>query len=174
MDVSIACICVGTPHDQDTITLPDRLSFRQLLAIRQDLGLAMQAPGVTQGEIVAALVETYVLQTPVAWTCLDEKGKPLPLSRANVAEYLLGNYAAAEAVGEAADGLYSDTVTLPLQGRAPTSSPATPTPASTSAPTGPGTKRPKPSKRSSTSTTPMAVTGTTGWSQGGVSSSSPS
>ncbi len=179
MDVSIKCICPpkadGKPqHEQDTVTLPDRLPFRQLIAIRHSLAMAMNGPGVTQADLVGALVEIYVVTTPVAWTIVDEAGKPVPLSRDAIEERLLTNYEAAEAVGEAADALYSEVVTLPLLTRASTSSPVTPTPASTSRTTGRGTTRPKPSKRSSTSTSPMVVTGPMAASPAGVSSSSAS
>jgi hypothetical protein len=180
MDVTIPCICPpkdGEPrHEQDTVTLPETLDFRTTLTIRSTIRLGNQLARAT-GEIpslpemIAAMAEAYLLHTISAWTLVDEHGKPVPVSKANIRDILLTNYEAAETVGDAADDLYSEKVVLPLLTGASSSSPPTPTTVPTSRKTNGSTPR-KPSKRSSTASTQMVVTGPMAASPGGASSSS--
>jgi hypothetical protein len=186
MEVTIACLCPpkdGAPrHEQDTVTLPDVLDFRTTLTIRQTIRVEHQLAAVasevpTLAETIAMMAEAYLLHTIASWSLVDEAGKPMPVSKANVRDRLLTNYEAAETVGNAADLLYSDKVVLPLLTGASNSSPSTRTPERpasprrTSATTNGSTPR-KPSKRSSITTTPMVVTGPMAASPGGDSSSS--
>jgi hypothetical protein len=174
MDVQIACICPlkdgEARHEHDTVTLPDTLDFRRTLTVRQSIAWGMNGP-VEQAALIALLIESYVLHCIDSWTCEDDKGKPLPLSSQNVRDYLLPQYDQAEAVGEAADSLYTEKVILPLLNRASSSLPPTPTPEPTSPTNGGGTTPRKPSKRSSTSTIPMVATGPMQSSPGGAYSS---
>lgn len=176
MDVEIACLCPTGKHDHDTVTLPEVLDFRRTVTVRQAVRIALRTGPRDVAEMTALLMETYVLHCIDGWSLTDEQGKPLPASRENVEAILLAAIDEAEKVGNAADDLYTETVVLPLLTRAPASSPPTPTPVPTSATTsGPQTKRPRTrSKPSSTSTTPMGVTGPMAASPGGVSSFSPS
>lgn len=178
MNVTINCICPAKGgaqrHAADTVSLADRLDFRTLLTLRQAIGFEMREPETSTASIVAVLIEQYLLHCVTGWSLVDEAGKPVPVSRQAIRVRLLSHQEEAEIVGNAADDIYTDTVTLPLTDRASSSSATTPTPGSTSAPNGHGTRPRKPSKRSSISTTPMVVTGPMAASHGGVSSSSQS
>jgi hypothetical protein len=186
MDVQIACLCPpkdGAPvHEQDTVTLPDVLDFRTTLTIRQtirfeEVRMKEAKEPLSLAEMTAVMAEAYLVHCITAWTLVDADGKPVPPSRANIRELLFTNYEAAETVGDAADRLYSDKVVLPLLTGASNSSPSTRTPERpastrrTSATMNGSTPR-KPSKRSSTTTIPMVVTGPMAASPGGDSSSS--
>jgi len=173
--VQVECLCppnaageVRHP-DGDTVTLRERLDFRAAATVRNRLAVASEE-NLIEGEILAVLVETYVLVGVESWSVVDDKGKPLPPSRETITALLLANYDAATAVGNAADELYTASVILPLLARASNSSPPTPIAASTSAKRSPSSERSKPSKRSSTSTTPMAATATTSPLRAGASS----
>lgn len=184
MDVPIRCICPphepwigGDPRpvrhpDGDTVILPDVLDFRKTLTVRQHIAHG-KGSEMTLAEMMALLGEAYLLYCIADWTLVDEKDKPLPVSKAAVSLLLMTveNMDVAETVGNAADSLYSDKVFLPLRSGASSSSPGTPTTGSTSRTPG-STPQPKRSKRSSTSTTPMAVTGPMAASPGGASNSS--
>ena len=172
--VKVDCLCppnaAGEARhpDGDTITLRERLDFRAAATVRNRLAVASEE-SLIEGEILAVLVETYVLVGVESWTLVDEKGKPLSPSRENITAILLANYDAATAVGNAADELYTASVILPLLALASNSSPPTPIAASTSAKDS-QPERPKPSRRSSTSTIPMAATATTSPLRAGASS----
>lgn len=178
MDVSINCICPtrdgAQRHASDTVTLADRLDFRTLLTLRQSIAFEIREAETSPASVIAVLIEQYLLHCVTGWSLVDEAGKPVPVSRQAIRDRLLTHQEEAEVVGNAADNIYTDTVTLPLTVRASSSSETTPTPKPTSATNGHGTRPPKPSKPSSTSTTPMVATGPMAASPGGVSSSSQS
>lgn len=173
--VTVECLCppnaAGEARhpDGDTITLRERLDFRAAATVRNRLAVANEE-NLIEGEILAVLVETYLLLGITAWSVVDEKGKPVPPSRENIAEYLLTNYDAATAVGNAADELYTKAVILPLLNRASSSSPPTPIAASTSAKPSATPKPSKRSKPSSITTIPTDATETTLRSLAGASS----
>jgi hypothetical protein len=187
MDVRIDCICppivkqdVQLPrHEYDTVTLPETLDFKTTLTIRQTIRFAVAGMDETMSvaEMTAVMAEAYLLLCPSAWTLVDEKGKPVPISRQAIRDNLLTHYEAAEVVGNAADELYSEKVVLPLLQGASSSSRSTPTPDApdstppTSATTNGLTPRRR-SKRSSTTTSPMVATGPMAASPGGGSSTS--
>jgi hypothetical protein len=157
----IECLCPpradGTARhpDGDEVTLRPVLSFHDAIAIRNDVGLVtLNDSDATPGEILATLTESYLLFGIERWTLVDEKGKPVPVSKAAIRERLLTNLEAAVVVGEEADGLYAEAVVLPLLLRASKSSPPSPTDGPTSATSGSRPRRPKPSSPSSTTTTP--------------------
>jgi hypothetical protein len=173
--VVIDCICPGQAHDSDTVNLRDKLDFQQASACRNAVRLlygdgSQGAP--LEGEILAALTVSYLFVGIESWTLKDEAGKPVPVNRGTIAQYLMADDVAAETVGDVADGLYSAKVVLPLGVMASRSSRATPTPDSTSVPKALPTELPKPSSQSLTSTTRTAGTGTTSKSRGGDSKSS--
>jgi hypothetical protein len=175
--VVIDCICPGQAHDSDTVNLRDKLDFQQASACRNAVRLlygdgSQGAP--LEGEILAALTVSYLFVGIESWTLKDEAGKPVPVNRATIADYLMADDVAAETVGDVADGLYSAKVVLPLGVMASRSSRATPTPDSTSAPKASPIALPKPSSPSSTTTTRTADTGKTTKSPGGGSRSSQS
>ena len=172
MDVPIPCLCPGTPHEGDTVTLRDTLDFHAVTAIRHAVSF-LEAEDTTAytAEVLATLTEGYVFHGIASWTLVGDDGKPLPASRANIRERLLPDVLAASAVGDAADELYGEKVLLPLLVRASTSSATTPTETSTS-PRTDSPKRPRtPSSPSSTTSTRTAATATTGTSPVGASSS---
>lgn len=158
-DYAVACICPpdGSRHQEgDTLTFPERLPFR--VAVIGQKGLALlynDDPGATTADVLGYLAEFYLLNTIASWTVCDEKGKPLPLTRAHIVERLL---ASPDAYGAAdfADDLYSEQVIGPLVSRASKSSSSTRTNGSTSPRPGAGRTR-KPSKPSSTASTPTVA-----------------
>lgn len=157
MDVQIACICPPTAsgeprHESDSITLRDRLDFRAALRIKKAVALVPLDDGSgTRGPaVLAAMSEWYIREGVEAWTCVDEKGKPVPVDLARIFES-----PDLDLVVDAADALYAEAVLLPLLQRTSRSLQRSPTEASTS-PTNGTTTPPTPSSQSSTSTSPTA------------------
>lgn len=136
--------------DGDTVTLRATLGFTDALSIRNTMAMAVGEPGVTDADILALLTERYLYLGIESWTFVDERGRPVPVTRANIAGILFANPFVAMTVGDEADELYTSAVVLPLLGRRPTSSPRSPTDASTSAPKPSSTPRPKRASPSST------------------------
>lgn len=165
MDVTITCPCPTragqTRHpDGDTVTLRDALEPIKVRAIRNAAGFveSSQSDALTVGEQLAMLTEGYITFGIEAWTLVDDKGRPVEVSRREIHERILSDDALLSAVGEAADELYSPVVLLPLLNRVSPSSPPSPTEStdspegSTSPPTESRQRHPRPSKRSSTTT----------------------
>jgi hypothetical protein len=179
MDVQITCVCPDkdgqTRHpDGDRLTLRDKLDFHSVRTMRNEVRvLKTREEEASTAEILATLTEAYLIHGIESWTLVDDKGKPLEVSRRAINDRLLPTDAA-EIVGDAADELYQEVVLLPLVARGQNSSPTTPTNGSTSATTVSSSKPPKPSKRSSISTTRTVATETTSLSLVGVSNSSQS
>lgn len=158
---TIECICPSTPDGQtrhpdgDTVTLRPALDFRSALTVRNAIALLADEPGIGDADILAALTERYLFCGIESWTLVDERGKPLPVTRANILDRLLSRPMVAMTVGDEADGLYTEAVVLPLLARRSTSSPGSPTADTTSVPSGssmsPRTRR-SPSSTTSTPT----------------------
>lgn len=183
MDVTIACPCPPTAAgasrhpDGDIVVLRDRLDFRAATTVRKAIGLVSEDGPADAAEILAVMTEWYCVLGIEAWTLLDAKGKPVPVSRTTIRELLLESESAQEqasVIADAADGLYMAAVLLPLLSRASASSPPTPTEPSTSAPKDSPAKPPKRSRPSSTTSTPTDGTATIISWPAGVSSTSPS
>ena len=182
MDVAIRCLCPdradGTPRhpDGDTVTLRDRLDFRQAMAVRGDLdALRLQTGGTaSEGEYAGLLAESYLFHGITSWTLVDDKGKALPPSRDNIRSVLMADYEEAEKVADGADSLYTEKVVLPLLVRGSSSSVEPPTETSTSPTTDGGSEPPTPSSPTSISTIPTAATGTTSRKRAGGSKPSQS
>jgi hypothetical protein len=188
MDVKIACVCPrkadGTRrHDEDTVTLRDRLDFTVVVGMRSDVNIMRfrNAEGghVSDGEILGLLTERYLFHGIASWTLEDESGKPLPATRRAIQDFLDEHLEEAYQVGEEADRIYSPIVVLPLILKAsiskqpsPTDEPTSPT-TDSSTPSSDEAPR-KPSRRSSTSTTQTDSTAPTSPRLVGVYSSSPS
>jgi hypothetical protein len=180
MDVTIACPCppkaTGEPrHESDTVSLRDKLGFQAAMTIRKQMYvIKAQDQAASTGEILAAMTEHYLLFGIEGWSVVDDKGKPVPVSRAAIREFLeLIDFDTAELLTDAADGLYAELVLLPLVAKASKLSPPTPTEGSIFRRTGSPTKPPKRSKRSSITTSPTDATGTITQLPVGASSSSP-
>lgn len=171
----IECICPAKPDgsvrhpEGDTVTLRERLDFRAAITVRNIIALLAAGDGFDDADILAALTEKYLYLGIETWSLVDAKGKPLPVSRAAIAEYLLADPMIAKVVGDEADDLYTAAVVLPLLGRRSTSSPPTPTDASTSQPTALPTPLRKRSRPSSTSTSQTDGTGRISASPAGAS-----
>ena len=158
--VTVACLCPPKPGGEvrhpngDRIALRDKLDFRSAQTARNEIVMAREEdPAASIGALMAALTETFLLVGVESWTLVDEKGKKIEVSKPAIRQYLLTNEDAAMAVAEAADELYGEAVTAPLARKAANSSQPTPTAAPTSVTNGASPTAPKPSKRSSTSTT---------------------
>jgi hypothetical protein len=156
----------------DTITLKPRLDFRTALTMRKSLVmLHSESAEITTEEYLATLDEAYLRYGIESWTLRDAKGKPIPVKASTIEEYLLADIDAAMEVAEEASELYSAVVLLPLLKGASNSSRPTPTDDSTSVTNGSSHVPPKPSKRSSTTTSRTGSTATTSSGLVGVSSS---
>jgi len=183
MNVSIPCVCPtldgGVRHpDGDTVTLRDKLAFRAVEAIRQEVSIfALQEPEATTADSLAIFAEGYVLHGIESWTLQQDgpKGRAelIEVNRGNIRQLILDDLMVADAVSTAADALYAEAVLLPLLARASQSSPSTPTGKSTSASRPTGTRRPRRSRPSSITTIPTGDTETTSAPLDGVSNSSP-
>jgi hypothetical protein len=168
MEVKIPCVCGN--HDEDTITLREKLGFVEASAIRNGIAIRRAESGddLETGEILAILTEGYILYGVESWSIKE------PVTRANIRRLILANWEAASVLADAADEAYSSAVMLPLLARASTSSRPTPTNGSTSPSPSSPTPPPKPSKRSSISTIPTDDTATITSRPGGDSRSSQS
>jgi len=176
--ISIGCLCPpsGDRHpDGDTVELFDPLPFQRAVTMQKAVGLFVNdqdAPPEAE-EILGALTQAYVVNGIESWSLVDDKGKPLPVSRANIETYLLSSLDDAMVVADAADEAFGSVVMRPLLARASRSSLTTPTDGSTSAPMASPPASPKRSRRSSTITSLTGVTETTSESPDGDSNSSP-
>jgi hypothetical protein len=177
---TIKCICPAKPDgavrhpDGDTVTVRAALDFQGAVAVRNVIALMAGETGVAEADILAALSETYLYHGIESWTLVDDRGKDIPVNRANIHDLLLSHPFEAMTVSDEADGMYQEAVVLPLVNRAAASSPSTPTDDSTSVTTDSSLPPPTPSSPSSISTTPTADTDKTSRPLVGVYSSSPS
>ncbi len=172
----IECVCPVKPDgtvrhpNGDRVKLREKLDFRSGLQARNSIVLLKQDdPDADAADILAGLTEVYLLVGIESWTLADAKGKPVEVSRGAIRQFLDEHPDEAMEVGDEADGLYSQAVIAPLVARALTLSQPTQTGASTSATNGSSLKTPKPSKRSSTMSSPTDVTVTMSASPDGVS-----
>jgi hypothetical protein len=139
------------------------------MTIRKALILMRSDGEVLVAEALSSATELYLLFGIESWTLVDEKGRPLPPSQANIRAHLLTQLDAAITVADRADDLYTEAVVLPLLVEAASFSQPTPTIPPTSAPT-PTSDSPMPFSPSSTITSPTADTATTTSPLVGVSS----
>jgi hypothetical protein len=168
--VEVDCLCPNRPHEKDTITLRETLDFRSAMTLRKAVILLKEAdPDADTADILAAMTDRYVVLGVESWTLVDEKRKPIEVTRAAIREHLLSNQMAATLVGDAADAQYGE-VMLPLILTAFQSSADTPTEPSTSPTTGSEPEAPTPLRPSLTFTTQTDDTEATYASLAGVSS----
>jgi hypothetical protein len=173
MDVTTECPCPGTPHEQDIITLRPHLDYRAAAAIKYAVALYQnEHPEMDVADIMALLSERYIRSGVMAWTLVDETGKPVTVSDTAIVERLLVRTDIASEVGDACDELYAEAVMRPLLRLASQSSRPSPTNGSTSPTNGHGRKSPKRSRHSSITTIPTVATATTSGSPDGDSRSS--
>jgi hypothetical protein len=134
-----------------------------VLAIRYAVRVFQQeqnaaGEGQDQATILAIIAEQYLRHGLEAWTLVDERAKPLAVTWTAINAQLLSHPPIAEPIVDAADALYAERYVLPLLAPARPSSPSTLTNGSTSPTNGPLPEPRTPSRRSSISTTPTAVT----------------
>ena len=177
--MDIRCVCPpkanGEPrHDHDTVTLKERMDFRSSIAIRNALALEAADGGeLDMADILAILTERFVRYGIEAWSIVDDKGKPVPVSQESIGRLILTDIELATDIGDEADERYREAVMLPLIQRGQRFSPSSPTTAPTSAPTTRSNGPRKRSSRSSITSIPTDVTVTTSDLHDGDFSSSP-
>jgi len=111
-----------------------------------------------QADLEINLAESYLYEGVAEWNLVDEAGAPREVTADNLRQYLFNDYGRVEGAADQADDLYRPAVLDPLVLRALNSSAGTSTNGSISPTNGAGRKRPKRSKPSSTSISPMADT----------------
>ena len=155
------CQCPGSPHpDGDSVFLRPKLGLAAGIAIQRLIVEANQNRA-DSAEISGRLAEAYLLHGVADWNLVDEHGRSVPVNEDTIRIHLLSDFGRSAPVAEAADDLYMAAVLGPLVNRALASSPTTSTNGSTSVTQGGKSKRPRPSRRSSTSTTQTADIATT-------------
>lgn len=155
------CLCPGTPHeDGDSVYLRAKLGLAAGTTLQRLIVEANQNRA-DNAELTGKLAESYLLLGVSAWTLVDDKGKPIPVNPETIREHLLDDFARSAPVADKADDLYMGPVLAPLVQKALASSSTSTTNGLTSPMPLGRSKRPKRSKPSSTSTSPMVVTETT-------------
>ena len=109
IEVVVPCSCPGTPHEQDTVSLPDVADVRIGMAVMSAYNYGPADVDAMEGRIAAAFLHA----APRAWTFVDDKGADLDLTSDNIDERLTWNRGGAEVV-ERANGLYAGDVFAPL------------------------------------------------------------
>jgi hypothetical protein len=190
MDITIPCPCPpkvdGAPrHESDTVTLRAVMDFPTAVLLQKSLEakIVREITGAAEAgrasvrlaepDVLALMTQFYVRNCVIAWTLVDEKGKPVEVTPDAIEMRLERHLDAAMTVAAAADEVYKE-VALPLALRVVSSFRPTQTTEPTSRKPAGSPKRQKRSKPSSISTIPMADTAKISGSQGGVSKSLPS
>ena len=137
------CRCPGSPHHHDTVTLRGEPSTPMGIA-----GWTVASLGGALWDIQARLADVWLKFGIIDWSFTDAAGKAVPVTSANIDDYLPFGRGGME-VANRADELYSDTVLSPLAARMSPPSPPTPTDDSTSPSPPSGDTPPTPSAPSS-------------------------
>lgn len=154
----VACPCPGTPHPEgDVVTLRARLGLASGVEL-QSIIVTANAQGQPTSVVTGLLLEAYIRLGVSDWTFVDDKGKPIPVTSETIQSMILDDFTLATPIAEKANELYEGPVLGPLVNGAAKSSPTTTTAKSTSQPATGSRKNPKPSRRSSTSTTQTGAT----------------
>jgi hypothetical protein len=147
IDVVVPCSCPNSPHEQDTVSLHPVVD----VAIGAAATAAMSGI-LTVSDMEGALASAFIHFGPRAWTCVDDKGEPLPLTPTNIDARLTWANGGME-VAEKANELYAGDALGPLLRRRQKASPSGQTDDSTSPTLPPGSptdSSEKPSLRSVT------------------------
>jgi hypothetical protein len=150
------CACPGSPHSEDRVELRPKLGLAEGVRLQAKVVEAKQN-GVDAPTLTGMLAESYLLIGVKDWNLVDDKGKPVPVTPETIKAHLLDDFDRAAPVSDAADVLYREVAIGFLVKQAASLSRSTTTNGSTSPMDGGSPKAPKRSKRSSTSTIPMAV-----------------
>lgn len=143
-------------NDEDTVYLRPRLGLAAGIAVQKLIVDANTADTpVSAAELTGVLAEAYLLHGVAAWSFPD------PVNPVTIHARLLSDFEVGAPVAEKADELYMQSVLAPLLKKASNSLRATSSNGSTSARGNGAQRAKKPSKRSSTTTTPTGVIETT-------------
>jgi hypothetical protein len=142
-----------THPDGDSVCLRPKLGLAGGIEAQQTIQAISK--GTTSEEVTGRLLETYLKHGVAEWTLHDANGKPVALTPESLRERLLDDFVLAQPIADKADELSYAAVVAPLVAAASKSSQATSPEPTTSAPKDSPASRRKPSKPSSTSTTPM-------------------
>jgi len=119
------CLCPGAPHaGGDSVYLRPELDVAGGLAV-----LAAMTAG-DDSNLIERMGRAYLIAGIVDWTFLDEEGKKVAASRANIER--MRWTASTLAIANAAADIYGETVLGPLARMASDSSPSGPSDESTS------------------------------------------
>lgn len=152
---------VAVPTKDQTVSLRPKLGLAAGIELQQKFRALLQMdPRPSHPEITGALTEAYLLVGVAEWTLTDDMG-PIPMSRENIATYLLSDFELAQPVADVADDMYYGPVLSPLVASLSSSLRGMPTKRLTSVTNGSSQKPRKRSKRSSTSTTQTDATAPT-------------
>lgn len=119
------CLCPGTPHaDGDSVEL------RAELDLSSGLRIVAEIAEDREGAAIERLGRAYLRAGIVAWSFLDENGKPVPVTGENVGRlrWSAGLYTLADRASD----LYGEAVLSPLAARVRESSQSGPSADSTS------------------------------------------
>ena len=114
IEVVVPCSCPGKPHEQDTVSLLPTMDVR----IGSAAMAAMKAAPSSIPDLEGALSGAFLHFGPRAWTLVDERGDPLPLTIENIDERLSWVNGGME-VAEKANELYAGDLFAPFARRAP-------------------------------------------------------
>lgn len=111
IDITVPCSCPGTPHEQDTVSIPEVLDARLGAAGTYAVQMNSEIADM-EGGIAAA----WLHNAPRAWTLIDDKGDPLPITATNIDARLTWKNGGME-VAEKANALYAGDLFAPLVAR---------------------------------------------------------
>lgn len=162
--IEMPCVCVGTPHETDTVYLHEKASAPMGIAFQAGMREWIVNPSnlvTAQAEAEALIMAVILRYGIVDWTVVDAKGDPLAATPSNIADRLSFGEAVRR-IGDRGAELYTEELMRPFvelqarvkearQSRHPKrpSSGAGPTDPSTSANPSPGRTPQKRSRPSS-------------------------
>lgn len=78
-EVDVPCICEGTPHQQDTVTIRKELSGAEIAQINGSM-FKINSEGIAYADASASDLAAMELAV-VGWSFLDSTGTPIPFNR---------------------------------------------------------------------------------------------
>lgn len=118
------CGCPNTPHDgKDDRADGDTVTFRERLPFAAGVeAISLIFDGKTPKAMSA--MDVYLFEGPESWNLLDERGKPVPLTREAIEALPFEDQ---YEIADHGDDLYRDAVIAPLVRRTKASSATGPT-----------------------------------------------
>lgn len=133
IEVTVPCSCPGSPHEQDTVSIPPVLD----VTLGAGATYAIHNGPTSLADMEGAIAGAWLHLAPRAWTFVDDKGQPLEITADNIDARLTWAHGGME-VAEKANELYAGDLFAPLVLRRQRDSPSTPTADSTSPTPEPG------------------------------------